>query len=197
MYVIDKNRRPLGRACSITALAIVASILLCACVPRGAVFPRGELAGSDEQADYDTAMTRLAGMVGKVQQVEGLVPQESIATVVASLNQALDKLELARVALSGGFLAQASANITAANAVMNGLDAPIAALLARADDTRRTNLLMTVAGVGLACAAVVLLLLFKRRHDEKKLRAFLDAEIDYTAMDSGAKGADAGSSSNI
>ncbi len=186
MPMIATNRRPRALKCAVAALAIAASVLFCTCVPRGAVLPRGEVAGSDEYDDYDAARAWLAVMLGKVQQVEGLVPQASIASVVASLNQALDKLELAKAALSGGFMSQASANITAANSIMTAVAPAIDALVLQADATRRTNLLLATAGIGLACAAVVLLLWLKRRHDKKKLAEFLGARIEYPAGDGNA-----------
>jgi hypothetical protein len=177
--MIATNRRPLGRACSMAALAIVACIILGTCIPRGAVFHQGEVAGSTVQDDYDAARSRLAGMLGKVQQVEGLVPQASIVPVVDSLNQALDYLELARIALGGGFTSQASANITLATNIMNAIAPVIDALVVQADATRRMNLFLTAAGIGLACAAAVLMLWVKRRHDKKKLSEFLDSKIEY------------------
>ncbi len=173
------NRPPRALGCAVVAIAIVASILIGACVPRGAIFHQGEVCRSAEQEDYAAARLRLAGMLGKVQQVEGLVPQASIAPVVASLNQALDLLELAKIALDGTFWSQASANITAANAIMTAVAPAIDALVVQANATRRTNLLLAAGGIGLACLAAVLLFWFKRRRDKKQLRAFLDAEIDY------------------
>ncbi len=173
-------RLPRSRKDCVIALAIIAAVILCVDLPRGSMLPQGEVSSSDVQGDYDAARSRLAGMLVKIQQVEGLVPREPLETVVISLNQALDKLELAKAALAGGFLSQASANITAADSIMTAVSPAIDTLVVQADATRRTNLLLAGAGIGTACVAAVLLLWIKRRHDEKQRRAFLEAEIDYS-----------------
>jgi hypothetical protein len=185
MPMIAPNRRPRARTTGAVALAIVAAILLGASVPRGDVLSAGVVAGSAVQDDLNAARARLADMLGTVQQVEGFVPQASVVAVVASLNLALDKLELASIALGGGFTAQATANITAANAIMDGLDAPIANLVAQADATKKMNALGIAVGAGAGCTAVAALIWLKRRHDKRQLQSFLAAEIDYAAGEKG------------
>ncbi|MEX2729282.1 MAG: hypothetical protein Q6353_018650, partial [Candidatus Sigynarchaeum springense] len=184
----------LASLAAIATMAIVASVFSNLQVPFGNIFPRGDMAGSDVQGDLDAARSRLARMLGSVQQAEGLVPQASIAPVVASLNDALDHLELATLSISKNLLTEAASNITLANGIMDAIAPAIDALVAQAASARRTNLLLAAAGIGAACVAAVFLFWLKRRRDKKQLEAFLAAEIDYGGDAAGRKASDAGSS---
>jgi len=188
-------RRPLAPWHAVAALALVASIMLGASMPRYDLFPGGDVACSDVYSDLDAARLRLAGMLGSVQQADGLVPQANIALVVASLNVALDYLELANLSLSKGLLTQAASNVSLANGVMDGVAPAIDALVAQAETARRTNLLLAAGGIGAACVAAVFLFWLKRRRDKKRLDAFLAAEIDYGKAAAGREEGDAGTGS--
>jgi hypothetical protein len=186
MSVIAPSQRPRAWTTGLAALVLITVAVLGATMPRGGVFAHGAVASSAVQDDYAAARARLATMLGNVQQVEGFVPQSSVVAVVAGLNQALDKLELANIALGGGFTTQAAANITAANGIMDGLDPTIATLITQANTTKQMNAIGIAAGAGIACIAVTALILLKKRHDKQKLQSFLAAEIDYSSSEQGS-----------
>lgn len=188
MHVIVPEMCPRARLAGLASITIIVAISLAVAAPTTITIAPGEIASAGVTEDYDAARARLAGMLTTIQGVEGLVPQASVAPVVAILNLALDKLELAIDPTSGGFTTQASANISAANLLMNGAEAPIAQLVAQASATRTANAIGIAIGIGISCAAIVLLAWIKRRHDKKQLQTFLSAEIDYSNHDAGTTG---------
>ena len=146
---------------------------------------------SSVQDDYNAAWNRLETYLKGLQAINGQVSSADAAPVVASLNEALDRLDQAKVALdkhTGTGDSQASANISQANVIMDEVDPAYKALQTQAAHARLMNYATWIGGIVLACAGVILLLWIKKRHDKKKLRAFLDAKIDYSGMDSKPEG---------
>lgn len=182
---VRSRRQPIAIPTTIMVTALVTIIALARMTLANDAVSPGRIASAGVQEDHASARARLASMLATIQQVEGLVPRASIVPVIAILNQALDKLEMAVDPVTGGFTAQASANISAANAIMDAVEVPIAQLVAQASMARLTNTIGTLFAIAIACAIIVLLAWIKRRHDEKQLRSFLASEIDYTGLDGG------------
>ena len=135
------------------------------------------------QDDFNAAWARLGTFLAIVQGVEGFIPQSSILAVVADLNDALDYLEQANASLHLGQLPQASTSIAQANAVLDSVEPGLVALQAQASETRQSMLGWLIFVIAISCGGVVFILFLKRRHDQRKLRAFLETEIDYSKLD--------------
>jgi hypothetical protein len=176
-----------SRSWQLAAAFIAVALVLGACVEVEPSMPRSSIVTAAVEDDYNTARARLATMLAALQSVEGLVPSEAIASAAATLDTALENIEKSRAALDHGQPAQAIANLTAANLIMDGLEMAIASLLDQADASRQATLGATIAGIGIACAVVACLLVLKQRRDKRKQREFLDATIDYSGFDAAGK----------
>nr|MDO8113810.1 hypothetical protein [Candidatus Sigynarchaeota archaeon] len=180
----SRCRRPIAALVLLAIAGILVLTPVPAC-PSTRTFV--SLAPSAVEDDLDAAWTRLAGFLAIVQDAEGLVPPASIAAIVDDLNAALDFLEQANASLNQGLPVQASASIAQAIAIMDSLEPSVVSLQAYAVATRQTMLGWLIFAIVAACIGIVVLLLLKRRHDRKKLQAFLDAEIDYSKLDSSSE----------
>ena len=113
-------------------LALIAVMMTMIAPAPARLASRGMLHSSSVQDDYDASWQRLATYLNGLQSIGGLVSSYDLAPVVASLNSALARLDLARNALDKGQTGQASASITQANTIMDAIDPSYQALQAQA-----------------------------------------------------------------